>query len=92
MARYAHRISQPIIVTCTSHQMEARKKRRPIRDDHQNAAREVAPRNKTSHGTSAIHAHHGWLKFGKARIRRPALTSANGDEDVAILRNVGKSI
>ena len=59
-----------------SHQIEPRKKRKPTSHDHPNAARGAQERNRSSHGTSATHAHHGWLKLGKDAMSSPALTTA----------------
>lgn len=63
-------------VTCTSHHIEARKKTAPMPYDHHQAARELQARTRTSQGASATHAHPGWLKPGKATIRKRALTAA----------------
>ena len=56
-----------------------------MRYDHQNAAALVHRLTRSSHGTSATHAHHGWVKFGKERMRRLALLQIRSARYNAIL-------
>ena len=82
-ARITQSAIQPMTVTYVSHQSDARKKMIPTTHDHQNAARTAQVRTSSNQGTSANHAHHHWLKFGNARMRRLALVSAKRKDRTA---------